>query len=121
MPRLRRRRGSAIIEFAAALAVLTPAIAYGLMYMVSFYWMIELQDAVRRGADVAMHSQDEEAIRAAVLKASVPGLTEDHVRVKWDEKRVTVSIEGYGLKAPGGDVRLEGRPRATMPRVSAPL
>jgi hypothetical protein len=117
MPRRRNRRGSALLEFALGLAVLTPAFAYGVMYLQSFYWMSELEDAVRRGAEAAMRSGDEALVRQAVLQQGVPGLRGEHVRVKWEEKRVTVSVEGYGLKAPGGEIRLAGRPRAMMPRV----
>ena len=111
------RRGSALIEFAVALAMLAPVFTYGMLYLMSFYWMHELVDGVRRGADVAMRTPEEAEVRKAVLSAGVPGLKEENVRIDWDERRVTVSIVGYGLKAPGGEVRLEGRPRATMPRL----
>ena len=91
------RRGSALIEFAVALGVLTPVFAYGFMYLVSFYWMHELVDAVRRGVDVAMRSEEEGEVRKAVLKAKVPGLKGENVQVKWEERRVTVSIMGYEI------------------------
>ncbi|MEZ5355995.1 MAG: hypothetical protein R2762_25455 [Bryobacteraceae bacterium] len=127
------RRGSAMLEVALVLAVLSPLVAGGLRFAYSFYLIHSLQDAVASaaeygsGLEYAGAAEFETAIRAKVAGAEVPRLDPAQVRVEVQPDAggrpawITVSIRGYSLPTPFSSTVLEGKPRARFPyRLRAP-
>jgi len=118
-----RHRGSALIEFAFAFAVLTPLVAGFVQHGYAIWLHADLQSAVRAGArHAASRSREgdfQNDVRQVVLSfRAAPGLAPEHVKVYIEKEvpcRVTVAIDGYRLPAILGDVTFRGSPRATFP------
>ena len=125
------RCGSALIEFAFALAIVTPVFMGGLQFFAAYSVAGDVQQAVIQGAEAAAvlpyGSPDEtpaatfrHAVEDATLKSGITGLRRDHVKVAmhFDNGRpseVEVRISGYLIAVPGGAITLDGKPRAMFP------
>jgi hypothetical protein len=114
---MRRRRGSALVEFAVAFAALTPLVAGFVQHGYAIWLRGDLEAAVREGArhgaTLARGAAAEGEIRMLVLRhAGAPGLTPEHVRVAVGSE-VSVEIRGYRLPTVFGGVAFDGAPRAS--------
>jgi hypothetical protein len=128
---MKSRRGSALIEFAVALAVLTPVFIGGVQFFQAYLLAEEIQQAAiqaaRSGAALAYDSANEfpppafeRAVQDVVLKSPIPGLRREHIKVtmRFDGGRpseVEVRISGYKVQVPGGAIALDGKPHALYP------
>jgi hypothetical protein len=122
-----RARGSAMVELALVLALLSPMVASGLRFAYSSYLVHALQDAVADGAEYGSglaYVNDEafrSAVRERVLSRSVPRLDSAHVSVEiepgpgGDPRWIVVAIHGYPLPTPVSTKVLDGKPRARFP------
>lgn len=131
MKRLSQMRGSALIEFAIALAVLTPVFVGGWQFFEAYLLVEDLHQAVIEGAHSAASlpydsstetptPEFRRAVENAVLRPSIPGLRREHLRVtmRFDAGRpneVEVRVAGYKLGVPGGAITLDGKPKAQYP------
>lgn len=129
----RTQRGSALIEFAGSLILLSVMFSGIFEIGYSFYTYGELVTAVRAGARYAALQPRESAANPAVVKAVrnlvvygdpapadrakplVPGLTTDHVELVNGPDASTVSLHGFTLDALFMKVNLNGRPTVTFP------
>ena len=125
------RRGSALIEFAVGLAILTPVFIGGLQFFEAYVTTERLQSAITRGAVSAAAlpyeslnetptAQFKRFAEDTVLESAIPGLRREHIRVsmRFDGGRpseVEVTVSGYQLWVPGGAITLEGKPQAFTP------
>jgi hypothetical protein len=135
--RLRRRRGSALLEAALALAVLAPLAVVAGRYAWSYYQYQSLYSIVegsaRFGASASMRD-GMEAWKSSVQQFAVcgspkpcsqpgvPGLQTSNVRVELlrperSPAAVRVSIQGFSVAVPGGTRRFDGAPSAQFPRL----
>ncbi len=131
--RWRTERGSALIEFAGSLILLSVMFSGIFEIGYSFYTYGELVTAVRAGARYAALQPRDSAASPAVAKAVrnlvvygdpapadrakplVPGLTTDHVELVNGPDASTVSLRGFALDALFMKVNLDGRPTVTFP------
>jgi Flp pilus assembly protein TadG len=131
--RRRTQRGSALIEFAGSLILLSVMFSGIFEIGYSFYTYGELVTAVRAGARYAALQPRESAANPVVVKAVrnlvvygdpapadrakplVPGLTTDHVELVNGPDASTVSLHGFTLDALFMKVNLNGRPTVTFP------
>jgi len=130
---MKQQRGSAMIEFAGSLILLSVMFA-GIFEMgYSFYTYAELVAAVRAGARFAALQPRAEASDPAVAKAVrnlvvygdpappdrmkplVPGLTTESVELINSPDASTVLLHGFELDALFMKVKLDGRPTVTFP------
>ncbi len=129
----RTQAGSALIEFAGSLILLSVMFSGIFEIGYSFYTYSELVTAVRAGARYAALQPREsaanpvvaEAVRNLVVygdpapddraKPLVPGLTTDHVELVNGPDTSTVSLHGFTLDALFMKVNLDGRPTVTFP------
>jgi Flp pilus assembly protein TadG len=125
------RRGSALIEFAFALAIVTPVLLGGFQFFGAYVRLEEVQQAAIRGAQTAASipydSPDEtptpefrRAVEDAVLESRIPGLRREqlHVAMRFETGRpseVEVKVAGYQLPVPGGAITIAGKPRSVYP------
>ena len=128
-----RERGTALIEFAGALIVLT-AVFVGMFEIgYTFFTYGELVNAVRAGARYSAARQHgggpdpatADAIRNLVVygdptpgehaKPIVSGLSTVNVEVINAPGAATVSVRGFQVDALFTKVNLDGRPTATFP------
>ncbi len=127
------QRGSALIEFAGSLILLSVMFSGIFEIGYSFYTYGELVTAVRAGARYAALQPRESAANPAVAKAVrnlvvygdpapdnrakplVPGLTTDHVELVNGPDTSTVSLHDFALDALFMKVNLDGRPTVTFP------
>ena len=125
------RRGSALIEFAVGLAILTPVFIGGLQFFEAYVTTERLQGAANRGAQsaaaMAYDSTNEtptpqfkRLAEDAVLESAIPGLRREHIRVsmRFDGGRpseVEVRVSGFQVRVPGGAITLDGKPQALSP------
>jgi Flp pilus assembly protein TadG len=133
-----RRRGSALIEFAGSLILLTVMFTGIFELGYSFYTYGQLVSAVRAGARYAAlqprgtiaDPKAADAVRNLVVygdpaatdgaKPLVSGLTTDHVELIDSPDTSTVSLRGFELDALFMKVKLDGRPTVTFPVTGAP-
>jgi len=124
-----RCAGSALIEFAASLIVLSALFAgiFQFSYALSTYNV--LVNAVRAGARYASLQAPSpelaQAVRNVVVygdpepKASAkpiaPGLRPDHVELVLEPGAATVSLHGFELSSIASKIKLDGRPTVTFP------
>ncbi len=127
----RRHRGSALIEFAVALAIVTPVFLGGFQFFEAYMLAGEIQQAAIRGARSAAtlpyDSPDQtptpefrNAAVDAVLQPPIPGLRREHIQVamRFETGRpseVEVKVVGYQIPVPGGSITLDGKPRSAYP------
>ena len=127
----KERRGSALIEFAVGLAILTPVFIGGLQFFEAYVTTERLQGAAAQGARrVAVRPYDsitavptpefQRFAQDAVLESAIPGLRRDHIRVsmRFDGGRpseVEVRVSGFQVRVPGGAITLDGKPQALSP------
>lgn len=127
----RYTRGSALVEFAFAVAILTPVFAGAWQFFAAYSAVEAIQQSALGGARAAAvlpyDSPDQtptpvyrRAVEDAVLAAAPAGLRREHIRVSmyFENGRpheVEVSITGLQLSAPGGAIALTGQPRARFP------
>ena len=131
--RRRTKRGSALIEFAGSLILLSVMFSGIFEIGYSFYTYGELVTAVRAGARYAALQPRGSAADPAIAKAVrnlvvygdpapadrtkplVPGLTTDQVELVNGPDASTVSLHGFQLDALFMKVNLDGRPTVTFP------
>lgn len=129
--------GSALIEFAGSLILLTVMFAGIFEIGYSFYTYGQLVSAVRSGARYAAlqpHGAGADpmvakAVRNLVVYGDpapsdgshplVPGLTTAHVELINSPNASTVSLRGFDLDALFMKVKLDGRPTVTFPVTKA--
>lgn len=133
----KRRRGSALLESALALAVLTPLAAMAAGYAWSFYQFQSLQavveESARFGASASLRD-GEEAWKAQVrqfavcgslepcARPQVDGLEPENIRVELvrangQRAAVRVAIQSFAVGIPGGSKAFDGTPSAQFPRL----
>jgi Flp pilus assembly protein TadG len=134
MTRRNPRAGSALIEFAGSLILLSALFTGIFQVGYTFYTYQRLVNSVRAGARYASLRSDAagaadpgfaQAVRnlvvyndpapAAGSKATVSGLTPANVEVIAGDQAATVSIRGYVLDSLFSRVKLDGRPTVTFP------
>ena len=124
-----RRAGSALIEFAGSLILITALFTgvFQFSYALSNYQA--LVNAVRAGARYAsLQPPSPEVARSvrnivvygdpappANAKPVASGLTPDNVELILDSRTVTVSLRGFELGSIFSKIRLDGRPTVTFP------
>ena len=124
-----RRAGSALIEFAGSLIIITALFTgiFQLSYALSTYQA--LVNAVRAGARYAsLQSPGPElpqSVRNVVVygdptppasaKPVTPGLTPANVDLILEPGTATVSIRGFELGSIFSKIKLDGRPTVTFP------
>ena len=127
----RRQQGSALIEFAIALAILTPVFVGGWQFFEAYLLTERIQTAALQSAQSAAaipyDSPDQtptpafrRAVEDIMLRSAIPGLHRDHIRVsmRFDSGRpseVEVKVSGYQVRIPGGAITLDGKPRVLYP------
>jgi Flp pilus assembly protein TadG len=133
-----KQRGSALIEFAGSLILLTVMFAGIFELGYSFYTYGQLISAVRAGARFAALQprgtiagpKAADAVRNLVVygdpaptdgaKPLVSGLTTDRVELINTAGSSTVSLRGFEVDALFMKVKLDGRPTVTFPVTGAP-
>ncbi len=126
---MKRRRGAALIEMAAALLVIGPLLAGAFQYGRAYSILHDLENAVDEGARFGsrypLGPEAERLLPGAVAQrvvkvSGVSGLRPEHVAVEILHRRgaaaeVSVSIRGYRLTAPAAVWVLDGKPSAVYP------
>ncbi len=136
MTRQRARAGSALIEFAGSLIVLTAVFVGVFEIGYAFFSYATLVNAVRAGArysalqqhGAAAHPDAANAIRNLVVygdpkpaeKAQpvVRGLSTENVEIVNGPDTSTVSLRGFEVDALFAKLKLDGRPTVTFPIAS---
>lgn len=124
----RGQAGSALIEFAGSLILLTVMFAGIFELGYSFYTYGQLVSAIRAGARYAAlqpRGSSADAVRNLVVygdpaptdgaKPLVAGLTTDRVELINSPDASTVSLRGFEVDALFMKVKLDGRPTVTFP------
>lgn len=130
----RRQTGTALIEFAAALILLSGMFTGIFQVGYTFFTYTTLVNAVRAGARYASlqapnsNVTDPEFAKSVVnmvvygeprpapsAKPVVRGLTPDNVRFSLGQSAATVSVRGFAIDALFTKVSLAGRPTVTFP------
>jgi len=132
----RSQSGSAMIEFAGSLILLSTMLTGIFQVGYTLYTYENLIHAVRAGARYAALSASKSAgdpelaksVRNLVVygdphpptgaKPAAPGLAPSQVEVLLEPSASTVSLHGYTIDALFAKVRLDGRPTVTFPVVS---
>jgi len=121
------RRGSALIEFAGSLILLSTVFAGVFQIGYTFFAYNTLINAVRAGARYASLHDAKAASAVANLvvygdlvpspaaKPVVPGLSVGNVEVRFGAATATVCVRGFKLDSLFSQVTLEGRPSVTFP------
>jgi Flp pilus assembly protein TadG len=131
---MRRRAGTALIEFAAALILLSGMFTGIFQVGYTFFTYTTLVNAVRAGARYASlqapnsNVADPEFAKSVVnmvvygeprpapsAKPVVRGLTPDNVQLSLGPSAATVSVRGFAIDALFTKVSLAGRPTVTFP------
>jgi Flp pilus assembly protein TadG len=136
-----RRRGNAIIELAFAVPLLVAMFLGTWNFGYAYFTYGALEQAVRSGARYAsvQHnpyiSDPTAQVRNVVVygtptggaTSNLPGLATGNVSVAFNgttalgtPATVTVSITGYALSTPFGNVTLQNKPSVQMPYVGLP-
>jgi Flp pilus assembly protein TadG len=134
MTRRKPQAGSALIEFAASLILLSALFTGIFQIGYTFYSYQRLENSVRAGARYASlrsnaASADDagftQAVRNLVVYADpapapgskplITGLAPGNVDVTVADKSTTVSIHGFELDSMFAKVKLAGRPTVTFP------
>ena len=128
------RGGSALIEFAVSLVLLTGMFAGIFQTGFTFFNYSKLVNAVRSGARYASLQPPAvssanpafaksvrnlvvygDPVPAAGAKPIVPGLTPESVEIILGPATTTVSVRGFEIDALFSKVKLDGRPTVTFP------
>ena len=131
---MRRRSGTALIEFAAALILLSGMFTGIFQVGYTFFTYTTLVNAVRAGARYASlqapnsNVADPEFAKSVVnmvvygdprpapsATPVVKGLVPDNVQLTLGTSTATVSVRGFAIDALFTKVSLAGRPTATFP------
>ena len=132
MSRQKTQAGSALIEFAGSLILLSAVFAGVFQIGYTFYTYNALVGAVRAGARYASmqprsaaNAETAAAVRNLVVygdpapgsdaKPVAPGLTTANVELVQASGSSTVSMRGFELDALFARVKLDGRPTVTFP------
>lgn len=130
-----RQRGSALIEFAGSLILLSTVFAGVFQIGYTFFAYNTLINAVRAGARYAslQTARDPNVIRAVEnlvvygdlvpspgAKPAVPGLATSNVELKFGPSTATVCVRGFKLDSLFSQVTLDGRPLVTFPMATFP-
>jgi len=124
-----RRRGSALIEFAGSLILLTTLFTGIFQIAYAFFSYNALVNAVRAGAryaslqppspELAKSVQNltvyGEPTPPTVANSVVPGLSADNIQVTFGPSTATVTVRGFQLNSLLGQFKLDGRPTVTFP------
>jgi len=130
-------KGTALIEFAGSLILLSTMFAGIFQAGYSFYTYNSLVNAVRSGARYASRQQPEsgavnpefvkavqnlvvygEPAPAADAKPIVAGLTPASVEIVLGKNTTTVRLRGFEIDALFSKIKLDGRPSVTFPRTA---
>ena len=133
----RKERGSALIEFAGSLALISTLFTGVFQMGYAFHNYNSLVNAVRSGARYAASRQSASAagnqdfaksVRNVVLygdpapqpaaRPVVPGLTEANVQLIVEPRTMTVTIRDFHLDSLLARIDIDGRPTVTFPRVN---
>jgi len=133
------RRGSALIEFAGSLILLSGVFAGIFQIGYTFFVYSTLVNSVCAGARYGSLQSDPsnpanvdvikrvrnlvvfgELAPAPSAKPVVPGLTTDQVNVTLGPATVTVSVKGFKLDSLFSQMKLDGRPTMTFPLTNGP-
>ena len=133
MTRRKSQMGSALIEFAASLILLSAVFAGVFQVGYAFFTYGTLVNAVRAGARYSSLQQRSavadpniaKAVRNLVVygdpapaeraKPLVQGLTADNVEIVNGPDTSTVSLRGFEVDALFAKLKLDGRPTVTFP------
>jgi Flp pilus assembly protein TadG len=133
MTRRSPRAGSALIEFAGSLILLSAVFAGVFQIGYTFYTYNALVNSVRAGARYASMQPREtgsdpavgKAVRNLVVygdpapradaKPVSPGLTTEHVQLEMEPASSTVSLRGFEIDTVFAKVKLDGKPTVTFP------
>jgi Flp pilus assembly protein TadG len=134
---MRKRRGTALIEFAGSLIILSTMFAGIFQAGYTFYTYNTLVNAVRSGARYASRqpagssAANPEFVKAvqnlvvygepapaAGAKAIVAGLTPASVEIVLGPATTTVTVRGFEIDALFSKIKLDGRPTVTFPLTS---
>jgi Flp pilus assembly protein TadG len=124
-----RRRGTALIEFAGSLVLISTVFTGVFQLGQSFYTYNRLVNAVRQGARFASRQPEGEAGNGAVQKLIVygetnpaadaapliRGLSERNVQVIVADQKATVVIRDFALPGMFSSTTLDGKPSVTFP------
>jgi len=127
-----RRQGSALIEFAGSLILLTTVFMGIFQIAYAFFSYNALVNSVRAGAryaslqppspELAKNVQNltvyGEPTPAAAASPVVPGLSANNIQVAFGPSTATVSVRGFQLNSLLGQFKLDGRPSITFPLTS---
>src|SRR5271165_4522988 len=127
--RMKRRKGTALIEFAGSLVLISTAFTGVFQLGQSFYTYNRLVNAVRQGARFASLQPETTLQTAAVQKLIVygqpdpapdtppliPGLSERNVQVIVANHKATVIIRDFALSGLFYSTTLDGKPSVTFP------
>jgi len=133
-PAARRSRGTALIEFAGSLILISTMFAGIFQAGHTFYTYNALVNAVRSGARYASRqpagssAANQEFVKAvqnlvvygepapaADTKPIVSGLTPAGVEIVFGPATTTVSVRGFEIDGLFSKIRLDGRPTVTFP------
>jgi len=134
---MRNRRGTALIEFAGSLIILSTMFAGIFQAGYTFYTYNTLVNAVRSGAryasrqPVGSSATNPEFVKsvqnlvvygepapAAGAKPIVAGLTPASVEIIFGPATTTVTVRGFEIDALFSKIKLDGRPTVTFPLTS---
>jgi len=117
--------GSALIEFAGSLILLSALFTGIFQVGFTFYTYERLVNSVRAGARFASLGSPVQTVRNLVVyedpaptassKPMISGLTPANVDVVLGDKTATVSIRSFVVDALFSKVKLDGRPTVTFP------
>jgi len=130
---VRRRNGTALIEFAGSLVLISTVFTGVFQLSQSFYTYNRLVNAVRQGARFASRQAEGEAGNGTVQKLIVygetnpaadaapliRGLSERNVQVIVADHKATVVIRGFDLPGMFSSTTLDGKPSVTFPFAEA--
>jgi len=134
---MRKRRGTALIEFAGSLILLSTMFAGIFQAGYTFYTYNTLVNAVRSGARYASRqpagssAANPEFVKSvqnlvvygepapvAGSKPIVAGLTPARVEIILGPATTTVTVRGFEIDAVFSKIKLDGRPTVTFPLTS---
>jgi len=128
-----RRKGTALIEFAGSLVLISTLFTGVFQLGQSFYTYNRLVNAVRQGARFASLQPETAADSGAVQKLIVfgemnpapgaspliAGLSERNVQVIIVDRKATVVIRDFALSGMFSSTTLDGKPSVTFPITGA--
>jgi len=127
---VRRHKGTALIEFAGSLVLISTVFTGVFQLGQSFYTYNRLVNAVRQGARFASRQpSDSGAVQKLIVYGEtnpapdaaplIRGLSERNVQVIVADHKATVVIRGFTLTGMFSSTTLDGKPSVTFPVAEA--